>query len=480
MVVGVTCPTAAVIYVRISKDADGSMLGVARQERDCVELAVRLGWTLAETIVDDDESAYRAGTRPGYNRMIEGIKNGLYDGVIVWHEDRLVRHPKELESFVEVCEVTGVTAFATVAGQTDLSNSDDLFTMRIKGAVARKESDDKSRRLKRKHQELAELGRWPGGIRHYGYDLNYDALGRSVKDGRLCIIENEAAVIRDAATRVLAGETLYSICADLNERNIPTVKGSRWRPTTLKGILTSWTVAGKRSKNGEPVADGLWDPILDHVTHNRIRHTFDRTLGQRRSRVSVLAGGLIRCGACGCQLHTQRKHPSNVRIYACVPGPGKDGCGRISIVAEQVEAHVLARVLERLDHPALWAHINRDDNDDAVSADEQTLTETSARLEELADMYATGDINRAEWVRARKQVTRQRDTAQTRINRHHARTGQSAWQGQSDTLAAAWTDMNIDQRQAVLKVVIDHVCVQPATKRGRGFHPERVTIEWIL
>ena len=50
---------------------------------------------------------------------------------------------------------------------------------------------------------------------------------------------DEAALIRDAAERVLAGMSVSSIARDWNAREIPTAKGAvhGWTATTVAGIL---------------------------------------------------------------------------------------------------------------------------------------------------------------------------------------------------------------------------------------------------
>ncbi|MHB1491318.1 MAG: recombinase family protein, partial [Cellulomonas sp.] len=60
----------AVIYARISQDREGAGLGVERQRQDCQALADKLGWTVAETYIDDDASAYSGKPRPAYRRML--------------------------------------------------------------------------------------------------------------------------------------------------------------------------------------------------------------------------------------------------------------------------------------------------------------------------------------------------------------------------------------------------------------------------
>ncbi len=57
----------------------------------------------------------------------------------------------------------------------DLATHDGQFLARILGAVAKNESDDKSRRIKRKHEELAQAGKIAGGgSRPYGYEAGQE------------------------------------------------------------------------------------------------------------------------------------------------------------------------------------------------------------------------------------------------------------------------------------------------------------------
>ena len=108
-------------------------------------------------------SAYSGRVRPSYRRMLDDIRGGFLDAVVVWDLDRLHRQPRELEEFFDVCAAAGVRRLASVSGDVDLATHDGQFLARILGAVSRKESDDKSRRIKRKHEELAQAGKIAGG-----------------------------------------------------------------------------------------------------------------------------------------------------------------------------------------------------------------------------------------------------------------------------------------------------------------------------
>jgi len=147
--------TRVAIYNRISNDPQGIEAGVERQRHDCEALAGRLGWQVHDTYVDNDLSAWTGKRRPDYQRMLADIKAGKVDAVIVWHEDRLTRLPRELEEFADACLRAGVHRLVSCYGDTDFSNADDMLTLRIKGAVAKNQADAASRRLRRKHLEIA-------------------------------------------------------------------------------------------------------------------------------------------------------------------------------------------------------------------------------------------------------------------------------------------------------------------------------------
>ena len=69
-------PQRAAIYCRISDDREGRGLGVARQEDECRALAERLGWSVTHVYRDNDLSAYRGRRRPGYQALLEAVKQG--------------------------------------------------------------------------------------------------------------------------------------------------------------------------------------------------------------------------------------------------------------------------------------------------------------------------------------------------------------------------------------------------------------------
>ena len=249
-----------------SRDQHGEGLGVARQEGLCRELAERKGWPVAEVYIDNDLSAYSGAPRPAYGRMLEDLEAGVIDAVVVVDQDRLTRHPMELEGFITLADRLGVP-LANVSGDIDLSTSDSRVRARILGAVARQESEKKSWRLKRQRDQHAAGGKFHGGIRRYGCTRAQDAKGRPTLE----IVPEEAARIWDAAARYLSGESLRRIAEGWNGQGVPTVTGSTWRVTTLKTLLSGPHIVGLRVHRGEIVGEAAWPAILDRGTWEELR-----------------------------------------------------------------------------------------------------------------------------------------------------------------------------------------------------------------
>jgi hypothetical protein len=110
------------------------------------------------------------------------------------------------------------------AGEIDLTTPSGRLLARILAAVAANEGDIKSARLSEQRAQHAKAGRAHGPL-GYGYD----------QDQR--IVPDEAAVVREVATRLIDGDTLYSIAVDLNARGVPTPGDGRWDARRVQRVV---------------------------------------------------------------------------------------------------------------------------------------------------------------------------------------------------------------------------------------------------
>jgi site-specific DNA recombinase len=463
---------SAAIYARISADVEGTGLGVARQLDDCRKVAADRGWPVGDEYVDNDVSAYSGKPRRDYARMLDDLRSGARDAVIVYNLDRLHRRPVELEEFVTLCESVGVRDVATVTADIDLGNDDGLFMARIFAAFAAKESGRKSARVRRKMLQNAEQGLPHGSARPFGYEPD-----------KITLRETEAKVVREMVDRYLAGASIRSLTIWLNDAGIAPAVAKSWQTTAVRQILASGRIAGLREHRGEVIGPAAWPAIITPAERDRIlARMATRSLTKTRAPRTYLLSGMLRCGRCGNRLFSQARHsnPGNrVRRYVCLKGPDHGGCGRLTVVALPVEELLTDAVLTRLDSSQLAQALAGKSSVDAdVAVLAAQLEADQARLDELAGLYAEGAVSAREWIAARDPITERIAQARRDIAKATDTSAVVDLAGTGEVLRAQWNDLDIDRQQAIIKSVLDHAVIAPGTPGSRSLDISRVQPHW--
>jgi len=456
------------IYARISSDRDGDELGVTRQRKACEKLALARGWRVVGAYVDDDISAWSGKPRPAYERMLADLRSGVIRGVVVWHLDRLHRHPRELEAFIEVCdEMRGV--LGCVTGEVDIGTHTGRFTARMLGILARYESDHKSERILSKHDELAQAGKVSGGgSRPYGYEQD-----------RKTVRPAEAAIVRELAERCLAGESLRSIAGDLNRRGVSAAGGGQWSPQSLRRMLASARIAGLREHHGQVVAEAEWPGIITPTQHRQIRALLADPARRTRGAVRrYLLAGLLVCSHCGEKL-VARPRAGGQRRYHCARGPGFSGCGKTTIKADEVEAFVVEAVLHRIDDPSVRAAQARRPGDPEARRWQEQLEADRKQLDELAAEYGRGEVSMREWRAAKAPIQQRITEAQKQLQKTARANTLEPFLGRGEELRAQWNALDLSQQHAIVAQVVDHVVVGPGRPGYNRFDPSRLRAVWI-
>ncbi|MFZ0118240.1 MAG: recombinase family protein [Pseudonocardiaceae bacterium] len=478
----------AAIYCRISLDREGAGLGVARQEEDCRALAQRLDWpVVCKPYVDNDVSAYSGKPRPQWQHLLGDVESGAVDAVLCWHVDRLTRSPRELEDVIELADRHGL-ALATVTGDIDLQTPTGRMVARLLGASARYESEHKGERQRRQIQQAAEAGHQvAGGRRPYGY-----ALERGTGRITATVDPVEGPVVEDCARRVLAGESIASIVRDLNQRGVLTSAGNHWNRTTLRRMLCSARISGRREHIptdsyqgvrplvGEIVStESDWPGIISVEESDRLRALLtrpDRRITTGGARKHLLSG-ILHCARCGQPMVGRSSR--GVLRYVCNRNPdgGKGACGRMYITAAPTDEHIRDLVLTALDSPEMAPRLRQRDQSEPdlharIRADED-------ELETLAAEKASGEISRAEWKIARAPVVVRLDAARERLAASTQTTALDGFVGTLEEMRARWEWCNVSQRRAVVTAVLESVTVHPVTVMGRNrVDPDRLEPRW--
>lgn len=446
-----TAPARPALYVRISRDTEGRSLGVERQEKECRQLAVRLGWPDPHLYIDNDLSAYSGKPRPAYLQMLEDMKNGVVDGLLCWHADRLHRSTKELEHFIDVVEVTGVSIATVTAGEYDLATASGRMIARVLGAIARGESEHKSERIRSKMAQLVEAGQPNGGVTVFGYK----------REGKSMVPDPATApLVAKAAAEVLAGRTITSICAEWTENDVPTVRGGTWTVGKVSNILKNPAIAGFRTYKSEIKGRGDWEPIVDEMTYRRLVTFFDQKPGFRSKKASTrLLTGILYCNRCENQTLNAGMQRANQPRYWC------KHCGGSGIPLATADEAVRNYVFDLLDTPefANAVEATTDGNESVL------LVEIEEAEQELAELQAAARagkvrtatlIAQSEGIEAR--ITEARSKLSTPVN------DPRALAGQGERLRRAWDAMTDGERREIIKTVLDKVIVLPGRKGSRA------------
>lgn len=473
----------AAIYCRLSQDRTGAGVVVERQERECRELAGSLGWEVVRVYVDNDVSAYRKKPRPQYRELLAAVETGEVDAVLSWHTDRLHRSPKELETYIDVCEPRAVVTRTVRAGELDLSTASGRMVARQLGAVARYESEQTAGRTRAGKADAASRGAWNGGQRIYGYELVLPS-ERVPGGSALRVVSSEAEVVRDAARRVLAGESLRSIARALNEADKTTTTGKPWTGSALRKVLVRPATAGLRGSAGEVVGPGQWAPLLDEdqwrgvvaLLTDPARRTTDRYTR------TYLGSGLYRCGVCRGPLTgnttaggSQGKRRAAYRCRAA----DRDGVSHVVRDVERLDSYVVDVVVARLSKPdALAASAPPPEDTTPLHTEAAALR---ARMDEAARGWAAGALSQAQLLAATNELRTRLEEVERHIGQARQGTALDGLTGTAD-VRAAWDAMSLDRRRAVVDLLAG-VTVVPRAHAGRlpggaYFDPASVVIEW--
>jgi DNA invertase Pin-like site-specific DNA recombinase len=439
-------------------------------------LAESRGYIVEGIFKDNDISAYSGRVRPDYRRLLAAMEAGAVDVVIAWHTDRLHRSPRDLEEYIAVCEANHIDTVTVQAGELDLATASGRLVARMLGAAARHESEQKSERVRRSRQQAAESGK-PNGRLGYGYHAD-----------RTVNLE-EAAVLREACDRLLAGETLYAVTTDLNRRGIPSPRGrpGGWKSANLRDTITRATLAGWREWRpgtgstkggyglGAFLARGTWVPVLKRDQVERLRALlFDPERRTSRRPVDNLLTGVLRCGICGLGLNgaVDNRNRKSPRRYRCIRQPGDAHCGRISIVAEPVEAIVAAAVVEVLRYSRVRSISSRTTGV-ITDATEELLAARKAR-DDLAAERARGEITPSEWAAMRRVLIERIDRAEHALS--IVGSGLTAIKNVPSGVEALkwWSSATTAQKRVVIRALIKSVEIAPATNSAPRFDQSRV------
>lgn len=306
--------------------------------------------------------------RPAFSEMMELVKNGTINCVIVKDLSRLGREYIETGRYLrKIFPAYGVRFIAINDDLDTLTQSADEITVSIKNIINEEYARDISVKTRTALDIKRRSGDFVGAFTVYGYLKTGD------KHKSLVIDPFAANVVKDIFRKRLNGSSAFHIAEELNRSGIlsplaykrsnglPYAKGGyadkeecKWSATTIIRILsdeiyTGTMVQGKQSTPHFKLKERELKPSSEWVrvenTHEAIIDKADFDLVQRLKRLDTrtapqsdkvyLFSGVLICGCCGGRMtrKTNRYKDKEYFYYFC-PAGKKGGCSSTSMIKE--------------------------------------------------------------------------------------------------------------------------------------------------
>jgi site-specific DNA recombinase len=332
-------------YIRLSDLADDTT-SPDRQREKIVGYAKLKDAQLVDVAEDLDISGKVSPfERPGLGPWLNGRSSEI-DAIVVWRLDRLTRNLGHFIALMSWCETHGKTIIS-VDESLDFSTTSGRMFAQLLVMFAEYEREATALRVKQHYAHQQSKGKYAGNQCPFGL--------RPTDNGGFEHDPVYAPVVREMASRLLAGESLNNIARWLNDDSVPTSRNivrtrgkkafreSWWTSTTVRKVLAGHGILGEVTANGKAVHDESGhvitrcEPIIDHATWARVQDMLARNKSAPRVDASPLLG-VATCGICGAAMYVAKvKSASKVyRYYRC-----RDSrCANRRVSANAMEAAV--------------------------------------------------------------------------------------------------------------------------------------------
>ncbi len=279
------------LYPRVSTE-DQSRFGhsLDEQEDRLRKLCEFKGYKIYKVYREEGVSAKNTN-RPKFKEMIQDMKDGKINKIIVYKLDRLTRSIKDLETICSLLEDYHCD-LESVAEEINTGNANGKFFIRMLTILAQLEIERTSERTKFGLVGAARKGHISGSP-----PLGYTKKDKSKK---LVINEIEADTVRRIFNMYLEGHSVCYICDTFNKENI---LNRNWPTTTVDKILSNKLYIGviehgKRNKDNVLIFEDVVPPIIDKTTFECVQKRKEKNLKNFKRKRTYIFMQKILCPKC--------------------------------------------------------------------------------------------------------------------------------------------------------------------------------------
>lgn len=317
-------------------------------------------------IYADEATSGMKDTRIQYEQMMKQLRMGFADTVVIYDQSRMFRKMTAWFAFRDELSAMGVQVVSVTQPMIgkDLRDPTNFLTegsMALFNQIWALQSRQKTME---KMRFMARNGQHTGGK---------PALGYVVKDGRLEVCEEEAAVVRRIFREYADGKSYQQIISGLNRDGIKTKRGNAFGSNSLHdllhnekyiGVLTygqlPYREDGSRNTHCKDVSNAIriedaLPAIIDKDTFDIVQNRMSQNKRQQGGRPpknrEYPLRGKVYCAECKTAM-TISTSQQKYNYYRCTGKKRLHNCDAAPISAEYLEQRVAEAVRMILGSPS--------------------------------------------------------------------------------------------------------------------------------
>ena len=394
------------LYPRVSTQEqarDGYSVGeqIERLKMYCEAM----GWDVYKTYTD---AGYSGGNidRPGLQDMIQDVKDGKIDKVLVYKLDRLSRSQKDTLELIEDVFLANNTDFVSMSENFDTSTPFGRAMIGILAVFAQLEREQIKERMFMGKSARAKKGLYHGGGK---IPIGYDYI-----DGKLVVNEYEKMQVLELFEKFNAGVPFRQIEFGFKEKGY-THKTGKWGNKTLRRVLQNPVYIGYlrhgENEDNPQLIKGIHEPILDMETFSKTQELLrirkeNYNNGRRKTAQKYYLTGLIECKWCGARYHCMNMgggHRTPKHYYMCysrsksVISMIKDpNCKNKNYNRVKLEEIIFDEIKKLALDPNYYHEVKREKNGDKIDRAEilrKEIKKIDDQISKLMDLYSLNALS---------------------------------------------------------------------------------------
>ena len=432
------------LYLRVSTEAQADEGYSLAAQAEKLEAYCRMkGIAAFQRYVDGGFSGSNL-TRPAITELVEAIRAGNVERVVVYKLDRLSRSQKDTLYLIEDVFLPHGVDFVSINENIDTGSPYGRAMIGILSAFAQLERENIFLRTRMGMVERVKQGFWPGGGKiPFGYD--YDA------DKGILVPNSDADTVREIYARYLEGQSTGRIAREL---------GLKYEHL-VRQILLRESNTGVIVYRGECYS-GRHEPLVDKQTFERVKRRLLRSDKPRAAASNKLLTGLLVCGHCGAKMRYQKWGGAGDKLVCYSRDKSKPhlvhdaDCPNRGVMARQVEEVVIRDLYQLAAQPTQPRGSGKQ-----PAECRRALERAQRKLRRLYELFAEGegDTLRDAITRARREYSRAEQELE-RAQQAERQEEMDAAQQALQTIGSCWDKLSDAEKQTLVRACVQRIVLQ--------------------